>query len=209
MRKLILIITAIAILIIANYSIWYREGISFGGRTVLLELAPIDPRSLMQGDFMALRFRLANEAFTHDKLKGLKDGAIVLVLDSNNIGTFRRFADGGSLASDEAIIRYHIRNGKPEFATNAFFFQEGQVDLYRYAKYGEFKVSPEGEAILIAMRDSKLQILGPKVEEKVALKNNVSARQGSEKNLNTDKKASSRTITRPKSYVAEPAVANE
>ncbi|XOT97907.1 GDYXXLXY domain-containing protein, partial [Alcaligenes pakistanensis] len=29
------------------------------GQTVLLELAPVDPRSLMQGDYMSLNFALS------------------------------------------------------------------------------------------------------------------------------------------------------
>ena len=44
---------------IANFAIWQKEDVLANGRTILLELAPVDPRSLMQGDYMALRFRLA------------------------------------------------------------------------------------------------------------------------------------------------------
>lgn len=167
MRKLILILTASAIFLLVNYTIWHREAITSNGRTILLELAPVDPRSLMQGDYMALRFKLENKAFPDDKLKELKDGCIVLALDSNNIGTFRRFVDGWSLNVDEALLRYRIRKGQPKFATNAFFFEERQGNLYEDAKYGEFKVSPNGEAILIALRDAKLQTLGQQTSEQV------------------------------------------
>src|SRR5690606_10833586 len=44
------------ILAVVNVGIWQRERILATGRTVVLALAPVDPRSLMQGDYMALRF---------------------------------------------------------------------------------------------------------------------------------------------------------
>ena len=111
---------------------------------------------------MALRFKAANDAFSPGKIKGLKDGRIIVAVDPRNVGTFRRFADGGPPAADEALLRYRIRNGQPKFATNAFFFQEKQGDYYRNARYGEFRVSPDGEAILVALRGADLQTLGPK-----------------------------------------------
>lgn len=161
MRNLVLFLTAAIVLVIVNYGIWQREELLSSGRTVLLELAPVDPRSLMQGDYMALRFKVADDAFHHGRITGLRDGRIVLAIDSKNIGTFRRFSDSAALKRDEVSIRYRIRNGEPKFATNAFFFQEKQGDLYSRAKYGEFRLSPDGEAILVSLRDEELHILGP------------------------------------------------
>lgn len=43
-------------LAVANQGIQKRERILSDGRVLLLELEPVDPRSLMQGDYMALRF---------------------------------------------------------------------------------------------------------------------------------------------------------
>lgn len=160
MRNAVLLITAAIVLVLVNVSIWQREDLITGGRTVLLELAPVDPRSLMQGDYMALRFKVANEAFPAGRIEGGKNGRIVLAVDSRAVGTFRRF-DDGQVAADEALLRYRIRNGQPKFATNAFFFQERQGGVYREAKYGEFRVSPDGEAILVALRGAELQPLEP------------------------------------------------
>jgi uncharacterized membrane-anchored protein len=161
MRNIILLATAVILLVSVNYGIWQREELITSGRTVLLELAPVDPRSLMQGDYMALRFKLAAEAFPPDRLKGVKDGRIVLGIDPRGVGTFRRFADG-QLGTGEQILRYRVRNGQPKFATNAYFFQEKQGHYYQEAKFGEFRVSPDGEALLVALRGADLQTLGPK-----------------------------------------------
>jgi uncharacterized membrane-anchored protein len=103
MRNPILLLTAAVILILVNYNIWQRETLISSGRTVLLELAPVDPRSLMQGDYMALRIKLANDAFPADKLKEQKDGQLVLAVDARTIATFRRFADTAKPAADAQI----------------------------------------------------------------------------------------------------------
>jgi len=161
MRNIVLLLTAAVILALVNFSIRQREELIATGRTVLLELAPVDPRSLMQGDYMALRYKIASDAFPHDKIKGIRDGRIIVAVDSRNVGTFRRFAESTQIA-DEALLRYRIRNGQPKFATNAFFFQEKQGNFYQDARFGEFRVSADGEALLVGLRGAELQTLGPK-----------------------------------------------
>src|SRR5690554_3642735 len=44
------------VLAVACYLVYGFERTLRDGQLVLLELAPVDPRSLMQGDYMALRF---------------------------------------------------------------------------------------------------------------------------------------------------------
>ncbi len=160
MRKLILVLTTLLVLAAVNFNIYQREQLISSGRVVLLELAPVDPRSLMQGDYMALRFKAANRAFAQKDLQTLKDGHLVVTLDDQNRASFNRFAESSILADNEILLRYRIRNGKPKFATNAFFFQEGHAKAYESARYGEFRVAPDGEMILTRMRDRNLVVLG-------------------------------------------------
>jgi uncharacterized membrane-anchored protein len=164
MRRIILLAAAALVLVLVNVNIRQREQLITGGRTVLLELAPVDPRSFMQGDYMALRFQVADEAFPRGGGGRAKNGRLVLAVDPRQVGAFRRFADG-RLAADEVLLRYRIRNDQPKFATNAFFFQERQGHLYQGAKYGEFRVAADGEAILVALRGAELQTLGPPPHE--------------------------------------------
>jgi uncharacterized membrane-anchored protein len=163
MRNIILCITAAIILLSVNYAVWSHEQLAANGRTVLLELAPVDPRSLMQGDFMALRFKLETDAIASQDTARFRDGRIVVAVDPQGIGTFRRFDNGVNAAVDEAFLRYRSNNGQPRLATNAFFFQERQGNLYQNARYGEFQVSPEGEILLTALRGPNLETLGQKV----------------------------------------------
>jgi uncharacterized membrane-anchored protein len=160
MRKAIVVLAGVILLAAVNFTIYAREQLLEHGRVVLLELAPVDPRSLMQGDYMALRFKVATDAFPHSDFKESMDGHIVVALDEHGVGSFKRIADATPLATNEALLRYRVRNEQPKFATNAFFFQEGQGDRFQSAHYGEFRVDAEGEMILTAMRDKDFGVLG-------------------------------------------------
>ena len=159
------------ILIVVNWSIISKESHLKNGQVVYLELAPVDPRSLMQGDYMALRFRLADEVYTalpkkdgashwrHDLSAG--DGYVVVQLDQRGVATYRRIYKNESLAEKEALLRFRVRNGRVKFATNAFFFQEGHAKHYEPARYGQFRVDKKGELLLVAMYDKDLNPLAP------------------------------------------------
>lgn len=161
MRKAIAIVVGLAVLGAVNWGIRGREQLLADGRVVLLELAPVDPRSLMQGDYMALRFKIADDAFGRGRSKESEDGRIVVKLDPRNVAAYVRRDGGDALAEGEAVLRYRVRNDEVKFATNAYFFQEGHARYYERARYGEFRVAPDGETILTAMRGEKLEILGP------------------------------------------------
>lgn len=160
MRKLIAVIAGVLVLLAVNLSIINKEALLTEGRIIYLALAPADPRSLMQGDYMALRFKLEAEVLPllHDTKSG--DGNIVVALDEKGVATLRRRDDGRPLAGDEARIQYRLREGVLKFATNAFFFQEGQGASYANARYGEFRAGSDGEMILTGLRDEELRRLG-------------------------------------------------
>ena len=172
MLKKIALISLLIILSLVNWSIMGKEKHLVEGRIVYLNLVPVDPRSIMQGDYMALRFRLADEVYKAlPKLKNHKqwrhdvaasDGYVVASLNEQNIGTFKRLYDDQALSEKEILMRYRVRNGAVKFATNAYFFQEGHGKYYQPARYGQFRVDNKGELLLVAMYDKDLKKLGPK-----------------------------------------------
>ncbi|MET0917073.1 MAG: GDYXXLXY domain-containing protein [Burkholderiales bacterium] len=162
MRKWVVIVSTLVLLVAVNLGIASRERLVEHGRIVLLELAPVDPRSLMQGDYMALRFGVTDGVQAGREAVQWADGRMVLGVDSRNVGTFRRLDAGAPPADDELLLRYRIRDGLPKLATNAYFFEEGTGDRYVEARYGEFRVAPDGEAILTGLRDGALAPLGPR-----------------------------------------------
>lgn len=158
MRKLVILLAGIAVLAVVNYGIYEKEQVLANGRVILFELAPVDPRSLMQGDYMALRFGIQSQVpYTAE----LRDGHIVAALDQRGVAAFRRLDSGTPLASDEFRIFYRVRAGQIKLGTNAFFFQEGHEPLYREARFGEARLAPNGHILLTGLRDANLKKLGP------------------------------------------------
>lgn len=171
MRNKIAIISALIVLLLVNWSIAGKESHLKNGKVVYLQLAPVDPRSLMQGDYMALRFALANDVYRAlPKLeKSLSwrrnidagDGRVVVTLDKNSVASFNRLENDLPLESNEVLMRYRVRSGKLKFATNAFFFEEGTAKDYQVARYGQFRVDNKGELLLTSMYDKDLKKIIP------------------------------------------------
>jgi uncharacterized membrane-anchored protein len=140
-----------------NYSIYGKQGIIRSGETVYLELAPVDPRSLMQGDYMALRFRLTDDIASARAAGTLEENlrSVPLALDDRRVATL------GSANDTGLRIRFKIFGyGQVWLGTNAYFFAEGTAERYADARYGEFRLSPEtGEAVLVGLRDADLNRL--------------------------------------------------
>jgi uncharacterized membrane-anchored protein len=163
MRRSIAVLAGLAILALANWTVWQREQLLAGGKVAVLELAPVDPRSLMQGDYMALRFQLADHAFGRGRVTDTTvaaDGRLVARADEKGVARFVRRDAGEPLAEGEFLLRYRVRNGEPKFATNAFFFQEGHAKFYERARFGEFRVAPSGDMLLTHMLGENRQRLG-------------------------------------------------
>ena len=161
-REWLVLACGALVLVAVNAGILGRERHLAEGRVVLLELAPVDPRSLMQGDYMALRFKAETEAFARDRAKDGEDGRLVVRLDARGVGSFVRRDDGAPLADGEVALKYRVRAGNVKFATNAYFFREGTGATYEAARYGEFRVDKSGELLLARLRSKDLKPLGPR-----------------------------------------------
>ena len=169
MYKKIALIALILILALVNWSIYKKELHLKNGAVVYLKLAPVDPRSLMQGDYMALRYEIAEKIYEQlPKKEGYrrwqhnadaKDGKVVVVLDKKQVGSFVRLYGSKELKENEMLLNYRVRNGAVKFATNAFFFEEGSAKKYEVAKYGEFRVNSNGELLLVAMADENVTVI--------------------------------------------------
>lgn len=153
--KLIRVLTvlgALLVLIGVNYSIYSKEQIKRHGAVMFLELAPVDPRSLMQGDYMALRFAVAREI---QSKRQPTDEFALLQLDSRRVAHL-----SGSETSDSLRVRYRMRDSQVWLGTNAYFFEEGSAARFTPARYGEFRVDAQtGEAVLVALCNDQLREL--------------------------------------------------
>jgi uncharacterized membrane-anchored protein len=146
----LLVAGAVLVRAAVNWSILAKERIKTNGERIYLVLAPVDPRSLMQGDYMALRFDIA------DRIDAKVSGRAPLLLDPQGVATLNPDPDAAGLR-----IRYRVRNGRVWLGTNAYFFEEGTAQRFERARFGEFRIDREsGEAVLVGLRDEQLQEMG-------------------------------------------------
>ena len=125
---------------------------------MLLRLAPVDPRSLMQGDYMILNYAIAGDA---QKAPGLaRSGALVVRLDEHGVADLVRVDDGRPLAPGERRLGYRLRDTQLRLGAESYFFPEGTGDRYESAAFGELIAVENGESVLVALRDGERRRLG-------------------------------------------------
>ncbi len=162
MKKILSWGATLLVIATLNLLIVKKEHTLANGRTMLLRLAPVDPRSLMQGDYMILRYAMAREIS-----KGsLEDkGCVVVSLDKYDVADFARIHEGEGLAMGERLLFYRNRGGL-RLGAESFMFQEGDAELYSKALYGELKVDESGASVLVGLRGEDFRPLGGEKRER-------------------------------------------
>lgn len=165
MKRWILIAWALT-LALATVGIAGKERLLARGDTVFLRLAPVDPRSLMQGDYMALNFDIGNQirAVRAQDARFPRDGVAVIRRDAQGVASFVRVHGAEPLAAGEQLLRYQTARSRwggmqVQVSTDAYFFQEGQGKRFAQAQYGEFRVGADGQALLVGLRGKGMEKL--------------------------------------------------
>ncbi len=159
-RLIVLAVTVMSVLVIVNAQILLKERIVRQGDTLLLRLAPRDPRSLLQGDYMALRYAMAGEVSQLAAAAGLADGRIVVERLPNGEAGLVGLYEDQVLSENQRLLRFRRRGESVRLASDAYFFEEGQWQVYADARFGEVRVDGDGDAVLTGLRDADGQHLG-------------------------------------------------
>ncbi|MFG1301572.1 GDYXXLXY domain-containing protein [Xanthobacter sp. V3C-3] len=157
-RRALFLLASLGVLAALGWSVRGLETLRTAGEVVLLPLAPVDPRSLMQGDYMRLAYGLEREKID----LGAPAGTVILALDARRIGSFRRIA--GTAGPGEVafrVTRSEVGSGV-RVEPHSFLFQEGHGDLYARARYGIFHVDPEGRHLLVGLADAEAERIEPR-----------------------------------------------
>ena len=195
MRKLYIL--AVLVLFLGGYalSVYRMETVLAEGKTILLPLAPVDPRAPLMGDYMALRYVVnndirnalrrqsaaqgaaqkaaqmsaengggtdgsassptasANSRNTHDESRNAEGFAVLRITNDPvpHAASFVRLDDGSPLQADEFLLAYRLRGYEVLTAATAFYFQEGTAQQYTGAKFGVFKLAPDGKTLLVGL----------------------------------------------------------
>lgn len=160
LRIVIMAAMTAVILAVVNGQILGKERIVAHGATVLLRLAPIDPRSLLQGDYMALRYAMSDDVARAARSEQVRDGRIVIELVQNGEASFVGLYQGQELSPEQRLLKFRKRGDSVRLASDAFFFEEGDWSIYSAARFGELRVDDDGDAVLVGLRDANADALG-------------------------------------------------
>lgn len=151
----LLALSCAAVLAVVNIGIWQKERLIGASQVLYVELAPVDPRSLMQGDFMRLAFALPPQA------QPARASALYAVgtVDPRKIIHFSRYQEHARVQPGEVAMRLAYKHGQWILVTDAWFFEEGTAKKWESARYGEFRVDRDGSALLVGMRNQHLGAL--------------------------------------------------
>ena len=172
-KPLVALAVVLLILIPLNYKVQQFEDVLATGKPVVLKIAPVDPRSLMQGDYMALSYAILNDIRAN--LNESEDGVILakekkhpskvyalIHQDEQGVATLCRVED--SLPNDfkdcVANVYLPVNNFKwlPELPSQEYFFSEGKGQYYAQAEYAEYRFK-DGILLLARLLDKDLKAL--------------------------------------------------
>ncbi|NNE93835.1 MAG: GDYXXLXY domain-containing protein [Verrucomicrobiales bacterium] len=153
----------VIVLAVVNGAIYQKQCIVDEGRRICLELGPRDPRSLMQGDYMVLRYNLERDQTFRDRAQDHPTRwRAVLKISEKDVAEFDRVWDGKTkLKDDEIFLSYRKYRRGFRFGIESFFFEEGDGKAYDRGRFADLRVSPEGEAVLVDLLDEKLRPIDP------------------------------------------------
>ena len=156
MRLAAVLLGLVAVLAAANLDIVGKERILREGRRFVVALTPVDPRSLMQGDYMSLNF--GSDFFRSREDDRASGRYVELAPDAGGVFQFIRIRPDAAPTSQpgNVVVRFRwLEYGQVLFVTDAYFFAEGRGEHFAQARFGEFRVNENGEALLTGLLDEK------------------------------------------------------
>ena len=149
----IVILNLLLFLGFINWSIAHKEQTLADGKLVLLRLAPVDPRSLIQGDYMRLRYAISDD-INADSIS--KVGFVILELDDKKVGSrISLQPELNPIKPNQVAVKYFAPDDWAfRIGAESFFFQEGQANKYEKAVFGGLRVDDAGNSLLVGLYDS-------------------------------------------------------
>ncbi|MGE0802602.1 MAG: GDYXXLXY domain-containing protein [Lautropia sp.] len=155
-----------------NHAILRNESLLARGDVVRLELAPVDPRAFLTGDYMRLDYALAREAARrHDAAASGRrtpdaaaaagrDAFAIVAVDADRVARLVRLQPAATpRAAGEHALLVRFRAGRARIGTDAWYFEEGTGKRLEAARYGEFRVGADGRTLLTGLLDAGRQPL--------------------------------------------------
>ena len=163
-KKILLIINIVILFVVTGFSANKEEGYKKSDSYFYLELAPVDPRSLLQGDYMTLNYDIIDKAQEiifngiydskdeNNEFLDMRKGYIVVSLDENKVAKFVKLSKEKTDEKDLLFIAFKSDGFNVNINANSYLFQEGTGDKYENARYSKV-VLVDNKLRLIDLRD--------------------------------------------------------
>ncbi|HKG06018.1 MAG TPA: GDYXXLXY domain-containing protein [Pedobacter sp.] len=160
-KGIVIVFNLLLLLGYFGWTIAAKEKTLKEGQLVLLELAPVDPRSLMQGDYMQLNYKV-------NDITGLKylqkRGYCIVRIDPQGVAQRIRFQkDLQPLKTGEQAIKYFSKGDlhflQIQLGAGSYFFEEGKGKKFEAAKFGGLKIDAAGNSVLTALYDADYKLI--------------------------------------------------
>ncbi|MBU9706108.1 GDYXXLXY domain-containing protein [Paenibacillus sp. AK121] len=159
LSPLLIAIVIVLQLGIIGYQTARSETLLATGTSVKLKLAPIDPRSLLQGDYVALNYDVSTPPSKNSlQEKDWNRGKVKVVLTPNSQGVYiadRLYQDGEKLAHHEIVLNGQWNGSRILYGIENYFIPEGTGrTVEQNAHYAYIRVSRNGDALLERLVES-------------------------------------------------------
>lgn len=130
-------------------------------KTIYIALEPVDPRSMLQGDYMRLRYALNLRDVDQADIKNQSSIVAYARLDRQQRVSAMHFQHSKAANAEIRLILKNPTNQLQDLypAANSFMFAEGLEPCYAQAQFAELKVDVNGKAMLANLLDQNLQSL--------------------------------------------------
>ena len=172
-KPLVALAVVLLILIPLNYKVQQFEDVLATGKPVVLKIAPVDPRSLMQGDYMALSYAILNDIRAN--LNESEDGVTLakekkhpskvyalIHQDEQGVATLCQVEDSPPNDFKDCVANVYLPVNTfkwlPELPSQEYFFAEGKGQHYAQAEYAEYRFK-NGILLLARLLDKDLKAL--------------------------------------------------
>ncbi len=156
LKKWIMLTPVLLSLILLGGVIGVKERLLGSEKILYLKLVPVDPRSILQGDYMNLRYELARKV---PESELVQQGTLVIYVDELGIGHYLKMDDGNALQVNQLRLNYKY-HGEFKLGAENYFFQEGSSHCLELAEYAELRVNDDGDSLLVGLRDHEMRPLG-------------------------------------------------
>ena len=157
MKKLLVLLNLILLIVVFGYSV-IKEEDNLKKNTFYIKTSPVDPRSLIQGDYMVLNYNITDSA--RIEAVNIRKGYIRIKINDLKIAEFIRVdKEYMPPSNNEISIQFQKNSSNIDIGVNSYLFQEGTGNKFQKAQYAEVIELKNGKLRLKSLLDKDFKII--------------------------------------------------